>query len=76
MKNQVGIKNNAFNIASGNGKSHRASAARKRVQHLRNRKARADLYREFQGEKGWMFSSPDCREWHQRLDGLSAGSAE
>ncbi len=70
-----GIKNFTFNSSGTNGSSHRANKDRKKRQHVKNRDIRAAHYSAFQGEKGWMRTSPDCRAWHEGLDALSHGTA-
>jgi len=75
QKQKGGIKHFTFNASGTNGASHRANADRRRRQHIKNRETRAELYRSFQGEKGWMRTSPDCKNWHESLDALSHGTA-
>lgn len=71
-KHSGGIKSRGFGGNPDNGKSHRANAARKKLQHLKNVRARASLYSEMQGERG---GGARAKEWHTRLDSLSQGTA-
>lgn len=44
--------------------------AKKRAQHLTNKQARAALYTEYQGERGWN----NTGRWHPTLAALSKGT--
>jgi hypothetical protein len=72
-KHRGGIKSFTFTASGTNGTSHRAHAAQKHRRYLENRRIRSQLYSQMRGERGWLRSSPECREWHQRLDSLSNG---
>jgi hypothetical protein len=50
--------------------SARRNRERKKINHLRNQRVRADLYSELQGER----ANKDPR-WHSVLDALSRGTA-
>jgi hypothetical protein len=64
-----GIKHRSFTASGTNGASHRANAAKKKAQHLKNMAIRAALYQEMGGERGHQ------KDWHARLDALSQGTA-
>jgi len=74
-KPKPGIKNFLFTSSGNNGQSHRKNARKKREQHNRNVRTRAEHYSAFQGEKGWKAGSSDCVTWHTVLKSLSAGTA-
>ena len=74
-KTRAGIKSFLYTSTGTNGTSHRKNAAAKHRRYLQNQKTRAELYREFQGEKGWKSGSSDASQWHSRLNGLSQGTA-
>lgn len=74
-KIKPGIKNFLFTASGTNGSTHRKNASKKRKQHEKNVRTRAEHYSTFQGEKGWKAGSPDCATWHAVLRGLSMGTA-
>lgn len=74
-QDKAGIKNFRFTPSGKNGESHRKNASKKKRQHEKNVRTRADHYSAYQGEKGWKSGSGDCANWHSVLNALSKGTA-
>ena len=60
------------NISIHPRKRKRETVLRRARNHAKNLLTRANLYREWQGDKGW---NQDKSEWHSTIAALSLGTA-